>query len=159
MRSQLEKTMGRSLKTESGLTLLETLIAAFILLFIVLSMVSAYNFGRLNLDREEVKRKATALAMDRLDTIKSRYAREVNDNNVLAWSNISPGVIDTTYTVDGTTFTLTSAVTTEIANDPPASRWKKIVATVSWTARKNDNTAVTRNIAAATTVCRIVGGT
>jgi hypothetical protein len=147
----------RRLKPQAGLTLLETLIAAFILLFMLLSMVSAYNFGRLNLDREEVKRKATALALDRLEQVKARYARERLDQPQFAWEEgIEPAMIDTTYVVDGTTFILTSVITCPLAPCDDGTL-KNVEVTVSWTAKKNNNTAVTRTVAASTSIARVIG--
>jgi len=127
--------------SEQGLTLLETLIAAFILLFVMLSMITGYTLGRVNLDREEVKRKAVGLAQDRLEQVKARFP----------WSDLTAAKIDTSnYVVDGTRFDLTSAVT-----DSGLVR-KNIVVTVSWTARRNNGTTLTRSIQAATTVARDV---
>src|SRR5436190_1723108 len=89
------------IRDQRGVTLLETLIAAFILLFVLLSMISSYTLGRRDIDQEEIKRRATALAMDRLETVKSRYANEVRRIvPATAWDNIKEAKIDTSYTID-----------------------------------------------------------
>jgi Tfp pilus assembly protein PilV len=98
----------KPLANEHGLTLLEVMISAVILLFVLLSMISGYAMGRVNLDREEVKRRAVALAQDRMETIRARSnAPPVTAN----FNALTKARIDTTYTLDRTTFTLSSTVT------------------------------------------------
>jgi Tfp pilus assembly protein PilV len=145
--------ISRLIRSEAGLTLLETLIAAVILLFVLLSMVSAYRLGRINIDREEVKRKATAVAQDRLETLKSRYAHNFDQDG---WTDIWPSEIDTTYVVDGTTFTVTSIVTSNVAGGAEFGGRKTINLDVSWTAMRNNNTSVVRSIRATTDITRII---
>ena len=141
------------IRSEAGVTLLETLIAAVILLFVLLSMISGYTLGRINIDREEVKRKATAIAQDRLETVKSRYAHNTDFDG---WAQIWPDGIDTTYVVDGTTFTVASTVTPSTGSTRDDGSRKTINLDVRWTAKKNNNTAVVRTIRATTDITRIV---
>ena len=125
------------LTDESGLTLLEVMISAIILLFVLLSMVSGYALGRVNLDREEVKRRAVGLAQDRLETIRGR---SITSN--AAWLAVVPARVDTTYVLDGTTFRLTSAVADSPANTATTKPVQKIVTVdVGWTVYKRSGTA------------------
>jgi hypothetical protein len=112
-------------------------------------MISSYSLGRRNIDREEVKRKATAIAQDRIEQVKSRYA---HDPLTPGWLNIIKAKVDTTYIVDGTTFTVSSTVVEE----PVYKRRKTVSLDVSWTAKKNNNTPVVRKIRATTDITRII---
>lgn len=131
---------GGRVRSERGLTLLETLIAAFILLFVMLTMITSYTLGRINIDREEVKRKAVGLAQDRLEQVKARFP----------WTDLTAAKIDTSYTVDGTTFNLRSTLTDS------ASVRKNVLVTVSWTTRRSNGTSLTRSVQASTTIARNV---
>jgi Tfp pilus assembly protein PilV len=136
----------RQLRGQEGLSLLETLIAAFILLFVMLSMITSFALGRRDVDQEEIKRKATAIAMDRLEHVRSRYAVGLHSPGN-AWNQIAPPYIDTTYVVDGYTFTLVSIV----ADSTEVGR-KSITVDVSWTAKRHNNSAVTRKVRATTDI-------
>jgi Tfp pilus assembly protein PilV len=136
----------RNVKSESGLTLLETLIAAFIFLFVMLSMIKSYDLGRRDIDQEEIKRKALAVGMDRLEHVRSRYANEVHKGGS-AWDRIDEPYIDTTYVVDGKTFTLVSTVV-----DSSNIGRKTVSVDVSWTAKRHDNSSVTRSVRATTDI-------
>ncbi len=142
------------MRSQRGLTLLETLIASFLLLFILLSMVTAYTFGRLSLEREEVKRKATAVCQNRLETVKARYARQRPQIGDAAWANIIPSQIDTTVVVDRQTFTVASTVAVDNQAD---QKLKVVTIIVSWTAKRNNNTSLTRSVRGTTSIGKIIG--
>jgi Tfp pilus assembly protein PilV len=138
------------LADEKGLTLLEVMIAALILLFVLLSMISGYNMGRINLDREEVKRRAIALAQDRMETIR---ARAMAPPVTASFNAITTARIDTTYTLDGNTFTLRSTV-----NPLPSATntlLKEITMDVTWTVYEKVGTS-TRGIRIAGCIARDV---
>jgi hypothetical protein len=81
------------------------MISAIILLFVLLSMISGYALGRVNLDREEVKRRAVGLAQDRLETIRARSI-----TSTAAWNAVVTDGTDTTYTIDNTVFSVARTV-------------------------------------------------
>jgi Tfp pilus assembly protein PilV len=129
---------------QRGLTLLETMIAALILLFVLLAMVSGYSMGRINLDREEVKRRATGLAQDRLEEIKARAMGSAG--GFTRW--VVKSAIDTTYNLDGNVFTLTSTVSPNVDID-----LSRIVAVdVGWTINKPGGGTAARSIRATTVI-------
>jgi Tfp pilus assembly protein PilV len=133
---------------QRGLTLLETMIAALILLFVLLAMVSGYSMGRINLDREEVKRRATGLAQDRLEEIKARAMG--SPGGFTRW--VVKSAIDTTYTLDTTVFTLTSTVTPNVDVD-----LSRIVAVdVGWTINKSGGGTAARSIRSTTVITKNV---
>lgn len=137
---------------QRGLTLLEVMIAALILLFVLLSMVSGYMLGRVNLDREEVKRRAIGLAQDRLETIRARSIA-----SVAAWELVVPARIDTTYVLDGTTFRLTSTVDDSLPTTPTTKPVRKTVTVnVGWTIIKRDLSTVARSIRSSTVMSKDV---
>ena len=141
--ARLPRLRWRPVSNQRGVSLLEVLIAALILLFVLLSMVSGYMLGRVNLDREEVKRRAIGLAQDRLETVRARSVA-----SLAAWDLVIKARIDTTYALDGTNFTLTSTVV-----DSPEAPKKPVRKTVSvdvgWTVYKKSGTAA-RSIHAST---------
>jgi len=145
---RLPRLRWHPVSNQRGLTLLEVMIAALILLFVLLSMVSGYMLGRVNLDREEVKRRAIGLAQDRLETVRARSVA-----SLAAWDLVIKARIDTTYTLDGTTFTLTSTVvdSPEKRTTPPISNpvRKTVSVDVGWTVFKKSGTAA-RSIRATT---------
>jgi len=139
----------RPMTDQRGLSLLEVMIAALILLFVLLSMVSGYMLGRVNLDREEVKRRAIGLAQDRLETIRARSIA-----SLAAWDLVVKARIDTTYTLDGTTFTLTSTVDDSLPNTQFTKPVRKIVTVdVGWTVVKRVGTAA-RSIRSSTVMSK-----
>ncbi len=137
---------------QRGLTLLEVMIAALVLLFVLLSMVSGYMLGRVNLDREEVKRRAIGLAQDRLETVRARSIA-----SVAAWELVVPARIDTTYVLDGTTFRLTSTVDDSLPTTPTTKPVRKTVTVnVGWTIIKKDASTVARSIRSSTVMSKDV---
>lgn len=141
----------RPLANQQGLTLLEVMLAAVILLFVLFSMISGYSMGRVNLDREEVKRRAVALAQDRMETMRARSnAPPVTAN----FNKLQPSAIDTSYTVDGNVFTLVSGVTyLPPGSDRFSATLDLITMDVSWTVYKKAGTA-TRSIRIAGAIAR-----
>jgi len=125
------------LDNERGLTLLEVMISAIILLFVLLSMISGYALGRVNLDREEVKRRAVGLAQDRLETIRGRSI-----TSTAAWNAVVTAANDTTYTIDNTVFRVARTVVDSPAVTAVTKPVRKIVSVdVSWTVYKKSGTA------------------
>ena len=78
------------------------------------------------------------LAQDRLDTIRARAVA-----NVFEWDLITTDNIDTTYTLDGTEFELTSTIEPDPYDNEP---WKIITLTVGWEVRKRSGAPVPRTI-------------
>lgn len=146
---RLPRLRWHPVSNQRGLTLLEVMIAALILLFVLLSMVSGYMLGRVNLDREEVKRRAIGLAQDRLETIRARSI-----SSLAAWEAVVPAKIDTTYTLDRTTFTLTSTVDDSLPTTQTTKPVRKIVTVdVGWVVVKKSGTA-DRSIRASTVMSK-----
>jgi Tfp pilus assembly protein PilV len=104
-----------------GFSLLETLVAAFLLIFVFFGLAQIYYRGRVQLGFEEDRRKATAVAQARLDGIRRDFAYD--DLPALAGT-------DTTYTVDNRTYTVSHAV----AAETPEPKATTITLTVTWQA-------------------------
>jgi type II secretory pathway pseudopilin PulG len=134
---------------QRGVTLLETLVAALILLFVLLSMVSGYALGRINLDREEVKRRAIGVAQDRLEEIRARSMSSVH-----GWDWVVQARIDTTYFVDGTTFTLTSAVQDSAPGLHSGAIRSIVSVDVGWTVYKKGGGTALRSVRSQTVMTR-----
>src|SRR5512142_2627071 len=98
----------RILQDGSGLTILEVLIAASLLLLVMFGLMQFYVRGRTQLDYEEDRRKATAVAQDRLDSLRRIMTYEVlSDMGDTQIHNAHLALIDdTTYAVDGRDFTV-----------------------------------------------------
>ena len=129
--------------SQEGLTLLETLISALILMFVLLAMINGYAMSRVQLDREEVKRRAVGLAQDRLEQMRARAV-----GSLAGWAGFTKAAVDTSYRVSGTDFTLVSSV------DDSGSVRKVVSVDVKWTVHPNSSTAVERSIRVTTTIAR-----
>jgi Tfp pilus assembly protein PilV len=105
-------------RNESGITLLEVLVAGFILVFVMLAMVRYYQSGRVFFDREEWKRKAIAITQQRFEDVRRFYR----------FTEVTKDAVDTTITVDNITYTMESTVedATPIVNN------KRITITTKW---------------------------
>lgn len=124
----------------SGLTLLEVLVAAFLLLIVMFGLMQFYVRGRTQLDYEEDRRKATAVAQARLDVLRRGFTYD-----------LLPPLNGTTVTTtsDGRTYTIQHAVTVA-APEPQATT---VTLTVSWNARVGAST-VQRSLVTTTILAR-----
>lgn len=109
-------------RNESGLTLLEVLIAAVLLIVVMFWLTQYYVQGRKHLDYEEHRRKATAVAQARLDQVREwsyDYLASLVDSTSL----------DTTVVVDGRTYDVRLLV-----SDGPNPHSTVVRAVVEWEA-------------------------
>jgi len=102
--------------------MIEILIAAFLIIIVFFGLTQYYTRGRTHLNYEEDRRKATAVAEDRIDGIRRDY--RYDDLPGLDGS-------DTTYVVDDRSYTVSHVVT---PNDPE-DQATTLDLTVAWTAK------------------------
>jgi prepilin-type N-terminal cleavage/methylation domain-containing protein len=105
----------------SGFTLIEVLVAAVLLLIVFFGLAQVYTRGRRQVDLEEDRRRATAVAQARLDGIRRDFRYET-----------LPGLdgTDTTFVVDKTSFVVSHDVT-PATPEPQATT---VAVTVTWNA-------------------------
>jgi prepilin-type N-terminal cleavage/methylation domain-containing protein len=133
-------------RSQAGFTLLETIIAALILVVLAAAIVSAGLKSRYQIDYEEVRRRAIAIGQERFETIRAQFR----------YDDIDPAVIDTTITLDGATYDLDSHMTLGAdsvlaAPDDSLEDYVKFVTnTVSWTARGASGQTVRRKVVMST---------
>jgi prepilin-type N-terminal cleavage/methylation domain-containing protein len=135
MTTLLQK-MKRLSRNQHGVTLVEVMVAAFLLAIAFGGLAQIYTRGRGQIDLEEDRRKATGIAQARFDTI--RRAVEYEDLDSLDDTI-------TTFTVDGRTFQLSHAVVV----DSPEIHSTEVQITISWTAHL-EHRDITRSQTAAT---------
>jgi prepilin-type N-terminal cleavage/methylation domain-containing protein len=123
-----------------GFTLLETMIAAVLLLVVFFALAQTYTRGRTQVDYEEDRRVATEVAQMRLDGLRRDY--RYDDLPALAGS-------DTTYVVGRRRYT----VSHEVTPGSPEDQATTITITVSWVARVG-GTDVSRTFSATTVLGR-----
>lgn len=112
----------------AGFSVLELLIAGMILTVLGASIVAAGARSRKNIDYEEVRRRAIVLCQARFETVRAEFS----------FDDIVPANLDTTITLDGTTFTLRSHVAqgSEPASPDTLDDFIKFVSdTVAWDAQ------------------------
>jgi type II secretory pathway pseudopilin PulG len=107
---------------QDGITMIEILIAAFLIIIVFFGLTQYYTRGRTHLNYEEDRRKATAVAEDRIDGIRRDF--RYDDLSGLDGS-------DTTYVVDDRSYTVSHVVT---PNDPE-DQATTLDLTVAWTAK------------------------
>ncbi len=119
------------LRGRSGSSLVEIIIASFLVGVVSLGMVEFFAKGRGAFDQEERKRVATLLGQDALEKARgTEYALIANSNQTRTIANIS-------YTVQ-----------TTVQTDVPEADIKTISTTVTWQARPS----VDRSISISTMV-------
>jgi Tfp pilus assembly protein PilV len=129
MHSLLSARHSGTLRDQRGISLIEVLIAAVVLVIVMFWLTTYYVEGRKHLDYEEHRRKATALAQARLD-----QARTWSYDALLAGANSQAS--DTTMTVDGRDYTIKLMVSP--GPNPHSSTVKAVVeweATLSYDSR------------------------
>lgn len=129
---------------DRGMTLIEVMIAALILVIVLFWLTQYYVQGRKHLDYEEQRRKATALGQARLDQARTwsyDYLRSLADS-VAA---------DTAMVVEGRTFTVGLVV-----GDGPNPYTSQVQAVVTWEAARNyePGNAFTRSDTTTTLIAR-----
>lgn len=125
--------------SKAGFSVLETLIAAFILIVLGTAIVTTGLKSRSQIDHEEVRRRAVLLAQERLETVRASFD----------YVDVIPAEIDTTIVLDGTTYTLRSAVKDSVPTDDS----KSVADTVRWTATGGGKT-ITRRVVMHTVIFR-----
>jgi prepilin-type N-terminal cleavage/methylation domain-containing protein len=135
---------------QSGFSLIEVLVASVIVILVMYGLMQFFVRGRVQVDYEEDRRKATAVAQDWTEAIRRwdfSYLITRQDDNGTAAN-------DTTYTVDGKTY---DASLTVNYDDTVDENLATIIVDVSWTFQKNYNPA---NLANRTvTVTTLMGRT
>ena len=133
------------LKTRRGITLVEVMIAAFLLLVTFLGLATTYSRGRVQINLEEDRRKATCVAQARFDGIRRDLTYEdLADLD----STVS------TFIVDGITYQVSHSV----AVGTPESQATTLVVTVNWNANIEGN-LVPRSVVSTTILARSLGWT
>jgi type II secretory pathway pseudopilin PulG len=111
--------MRSRLGDQRGVTLLEVLIAAILLIIIFFGLAQYYTRGRTHLNYEEDRRKATAVAQDRIDGIRRDYSYD---------GLMSLNGTDTTYVVDQRDY----IVKHEILPNTPEDQSTTLHLTIEW---------------------------
>lgn len=129
---------------DRGMTLIEVMIAALLLVIVLFWLTQYYVQGRKHLDYEEQRRKATALAQARLDE-----ARTWSYDYLLSLADSVAA--ETTRVVDGRPYTVGLRV--EPGPNPYTSR---VEAVVTWEAARNyeAGNAFTRSDTTTTLIAR-----
>ena len=111
---------------QRGMTLIEVMIAATVLLLLFFGMAQIFSRSRAQLVHDEDKRSAVAVAQARLESLREDY-RHVD----------LPGLAgaDTTYVVDGITYTVAHLV----SPDTPEPRATTVTVSVGWSTQVNGN--------------------
>jgi Tfp pilus assembly protein PilV len=125
---------------QGGFSLLEVLIAAFLLIIVFFGLAQIYTRSRTQLDYEEDRRKATAVAQMRLDGLRRDYRFD-----------LLPALdgTDTTIVADDRDYTISHYIFPHM----PDSHATKCSLTVAWTARV-EGTDVERTLEATTILGR-----
>ncbi len=136
-------------RAEAGFSILETIVAAFILVILATAIVTAGLKSRTHIDYEEVRRRAIAIGQERFETIRAQFP----------YTAIVAANIDTTITLDGATYDLESIVTDgfdpvlDEQSSPPDTLEdfvKFVTNTVEWTATGTGGQTVRRKVVMST---------
>jgi Tfp pilus assembly protein PilV len=119
MRASLKRLRG-----VRGMTLVEVMVAAFLLIIVFFGLAQFYHRGRRQLDFEEDRRKATAVGEMRLDGLRRDFHYDAlpGENNT-----------DTTFVVDGDNFTVHHTITPGV----PETNATTVTLDINWIARLN----------------------
>jgi prepilin-type N-terminal cleavage/methylation domain-containing protein len=129
-------------RSEEGFTLLEVMVAASLLLVVFYGVTQFYVRGRTQLDFEEHRRKASAVAQARLDGIR----RDRRYDQLAALNNTGT---DTTYVLENKNY----AVHHQVVVGTPEPQATTVTVTVTWTARVA-GANVNRTLVASTILAR-----
>lgn len=125
---------------DGGFSLIEVMVAAFLLLIVFYGISQYYVRGRTQVDYEENRRKATAVAQARLDGIRRDYRYD----DLAALNGV-----DTTFVVENKNFRVRHVVTA----DAPEAQATTIAITVNWS-EKVSGSIVNRSVQATTFLAR-----
>ncbi len=131
-------------RDRSGFSLLEVLVAAFLLMVVFFGLAHIYTRGRVQMDHEEDRRRATAVLQARLDGIRRDYTFST-------LPSLNGAENDTTYDVDDWPYTVHHVVTM----DTPEIGAATVELTVTW-AIPNDPQGDTRSLTATTILGRVL---
>ena len=134
----------RRRRAEEGFSLLEVLIASFLLLIVFYGITQYYIRGRTQIDYEENRRKATAVAQNRLDGIRRDYTYDA-----------LPGLSGATanFVVENKTYQVSHAIAADMAFQAAQPNATTIALTVQWPEKVGAST-VTRSLATSTVLAR-----
>lgn len=141
------RPLERGKRGTSGFSIFDVLLATIILVVLGTALVSATYRSRAQLDYEEVRRRAILLAQERLETVRSDFDFDLIDKALL----------DTTITMEGTSFDIATEVGVGIdpAGDDSLDDYMKTVSdTVSWVAETPEGDVVTRSVTMKTVIFR-----
>lgn len=124
----------------AGFSLLEVLVAATLLMVVFFGLAQTHARARRQLDYEEDRRKASAVAQSRLDGLRRDYRYD----DLVALDGV-----DTTYVVDDRSY----RVALDVAVGTPESEATTLTATVAWTAKITGG-EVDRSLSAVTILAR-----
>jgi len=134
--------MDLSNSRRQGFTLVEVMVATFLLVVVFAGLTAIYTRGRTQMDYEEDRRKATAVLQDRFDTIRPQYRF-----TTLETLNGSPPVL---YMVDNKRFTVGHLVVV----GEPETQAATITLTVAWDARLESGISAARTMTCTTILGR-----
>ena len=112
-------------RAEEGFSLLEVLIAAFLLLIVFYGVTQYYVRGRTQIDYEENRRRATAIAQDRLDGIRRDYRYDHLITRARPWP-------DTTFVIVDSGASRSYRVSHEVTPGAPEPEATTLTVTVNW---------------------------
>jgi prepilin-type N-terminal cleavage/methylation domain-containing protein len=127
---------------QSGFSLLEVMVAAFLLLVVFFGLAHIYTRGRVQMNHEEDRRRATAVLQARLDGIRRDYS-------FATLASLNGATNDTTYNVDGWNYTVHHVVSMGVPEPQAAT----VELTLTW-AIPNDPQGDTRSMSTTTILGR-----
>ena len=139
----MKRTRGRKERLKrlvAGFTLIEVMVASFMLLIVFFGMAQFHARGHTQLVGEDHWRKASGVARSRLERVR-RY--KMYDDLV------SLAAVDTTYVVDGRNYVVSHAVTT----GTPELQSSVVTVTVTWTETMEQG-ATNRSLSCSTIIAR-----